>query len=312
MNYRKLGNTELDVSEIGFGSWGIGGYPFWKHDGDKKSIRAIEKAVDLGINFFDTAPVYGFGHSEKLLGKTLESVRDQVIIATKCGLVWNKRKVSAITKNCTKKSIFEEVDQSLRRLKTDIIDLYQVHWPDTTTPQEETMDALTTLQQEGKIKYFGVSNYSLEQLKTALKFAHVESLQIQYNLLERSIENDVIPFCDKHDISVLAYSPLASGVLTGKYDKQTKFTDWRSRGIPGHFSGKEYEMNIDKVERLKEIASHLKDNATRTAIKWSLNSPAIASTLVGVKNEFQLKDNVDGIDQKLTADTIDKLNQIFL
>ncbi len=312
MNYRQLGNTELNVSEIGFGSWGIGGYPFWNHEGDKKSVRAIEKAVDLGINFFDTAPVYGFGHSEELLGKTLKPVRDRVIIATKCGLIWNKRKVSAITKNCTKKSILKEIDQSLSRLKTDIIDLYQVHWPDTNTPQEETMDALLELQHVGKIKYFGVSNYSLEQLNECLALVRFESLQTQYNLLERSIENDIMPFCKKHNISVLAYSPLASGVLTGKYDKQTRFTDWRSRGILGHFSGKEYETNIDKVERLKEIASRLKDNATRTAIKWSLSTPSIASILVGVKNESQLKQNLEGIDHKLDTRTIDNLNRIFI
>ena len=312
MNCRKLGKTELNISEIGFGSWGIGGFPFWNSDGDKKSIRSIEKAIDLGINFFDTAPVYGFGHSEELLGKTLKPVRDKVIIATKCGLTWNKRKISAITRNCTRKSILKEIDQSLSRLKTDRIDLYQVHWPDVKTPQEETMTALMELQQKGKIRYFGVSNYSLEQLKAGLKIACIESIQVPYNLLNRSIEKDILPFCKSNNISVIAYSPLASGVLTGKYNKETKFTDWRSKGIPGDFSGEKYEINIDKVDQLKELAFSLNDNTTRTAIKWTLNDSSIASTLVGVKNDAQLKENLKGIDQRLQGHLISKLNRIFL
>ena len=168
MEYRMLGDSDLNVSVIGFGAWGIGGSPFWSNEGDAVSARAIMKAYDLGVNFFDTAPVYGFGHSEELLGKTLKPFRDKVVYATKCGLRWKKKSLGSITKNTTRRSILEEIDQSLKRLDTDYIDLYQVHWPDIETSQEETMGTLLEIQEQGKVKVIGVSNYSVEQMETII------------------------------------------------------------------------------------------------------------------------------------------------
>lgn len=311
MKFNILGKTELNVSVIGFGAWGIGGYPFWNHEGDKKSERAILKAFDCGINFYDTAPVYGFGHSEELLGKTLNSIRDEIIIATKAGLVWDKPKVSCITRNCTRESILSEIDLSLKRLKTDWIDLYQIHWPDTETSHTETVEALLELQQKGKIRYFGVSNYSIGQMSECLDIAPLPSLQTQYSLLDRKIENEIIPFCLENDIGILAYSPLASGVLTGKYDKKTQFTDWRSKNLLRDFSGEAYECDINKVEKLKEIASKTNETCARLAIKWLISQPAVTSTLVGVKNEKQIAENILGVDLPLENIYFDEINEIF-
>ncbi|SVE18174.1 uncharacterized protein METZ01_LOCUS471028, partial [marine metagenome] len=177
MKYRRLGDSDLKVSVIGFGAWGIGGAPFWCNEGDANSVRAIMKSYELGINFFDTAPVYGFGHSEEILGKTLKPFRDKVVYATKCGLRWEKKTLGSITKNATRQSILEEIDQSLKRLETDYIDLYQVHWPDVETSQDETMEALLHIQQQGKIKVIGVSNYSVEQMREIMKYGKIVSLQ---------------------------------------------------------------------------------------------------------------------------------------
>jgi aryl-alcohol dehydrogenase-like predicted oxidoreductase len=237
MEYRKLGSSDLNVSVIGFGAWGIGGAPFWSSEGDNMSVKSIQKAYDMGVNFFDTAPVYGFGLSERLIGKALKPMRDKVILATKCGLRWEKEQLGAITKNATRESILEEIDQSLERLDTDYIDLYQVHWPDVKTPHEETMETLLEIQKQGKIRHIGVSNYSVTQMQDCLRIGPLVSLQPEYSLLQRSIEKETVSFCLIHDIGIIAYSPLASGVLTGKYDRDTTFKDWRSKGIIGQFRG---------------------------------------------------------------------------
>ncbi len=253
MEYRQLGKSDLDVSVIGYGAWGIGGKPFWSTEGEESSIRSIEKAIDLGINFYDTAPVYGFGYSEELLGKALQSKRKDVIIATKCGLVWEKEELKAIRKRATSESILKEIDLSLKRLCTDYIDLYQVHWPDEEgTPIEETMNTLLQVQKEGKIRYIGVSNYSVDQMKESLKYGQIVSLQPMYSMLERDVEQDRLPFCIENEIGVICYSPLASGVLTGKYDEDTKFKDWRGQGIIGNFTGEVYISHIKKLNKLRE------------------------------------------------------------
>lgn len=311
MEYRKLGNSDLEISVIGFGAWGIGGAPFWSSEGDHPSCKAILKAFDLGVNFFDTAPVYGFGHSEELLGKTLKPVRDKVILATKCGLVWDKEQLGAIKKNAKRDSILKEVEQSLRRLKTDVIDLYQVHWPDVDTPQAETMETLLKIQEQGKIRHIGVSNYSVAQMKECLKVGNLVSLQPEYSLLERSIEAETVPFCIENEIGIIAYSPLSSGVLTGKYDKSTKFKDWRSKGIIGTFTGEAYENNIDKVDRLKALATADGKTCAQMAVNWVTSQPGLTTALVGVKNEKQMEENLHAVGWELSGDQQDKIGDIF-
>lgn len=311
MEYRKLGSSDLEVSVIGFGAWGIGGAPFWQSEGDDPSMKAIRKAFDLGINFFDTAPVYGFGRSENLLGKALKPVRDKVVLATKCGLVWEKEQLGAINKRATEKSINEEIDQSLKRLQTDRIDLYQVHWPDVDTPQQETMEALIKLREQGKIRYIGVSNYSVEQMKECLKVAPLTSLQPEYSLLQRSIEKATVPFCLENNIGIIAYSPLASGVLTGKYDKNTRFKDWRSKGIIGQFTGEGFVSNIAKVDRLKEVAASMGKTCGELAINWALRQPGLTSALVGVKNPGQVGENIKAVGWEPDKLYQEKMETIF-
>ena len=311
MEYRKLGSSDLNVSVIGFGAWGIGGAPFWSSEGDNMSVKSIKKAYDMGINFFDTAPVYGFGLSERLIGKALKPVRDKVILATKCGLRWEKEAIGSVSKNATRKSILEEIDHSLERLDTDYIDLYQVHWPDVETPQAETMGALLEIQKQGKIRHIGVSNYSVEQMQDCLKVGPLVSLQPEYSLLQRSIEKEISPFCLIHDIGIIAYSPLASGVLTGKYNKDTKFKDWRSKGLLGHFTGEAFENNIKKVEQLKTIAESQKKKCGEMAVNWVVHQPAVASALVGVKNDRQVEENLKSIGWQMESPVQNQIDEIF-
>lgn len=311
MEYRKLGSSDLNVSVIGFGAWGIGGAPFWSSEGDNISVKSIQKAYDMGINFFDTAPVYGFGLSERLIGKALKPVRDKVILATKCGLRWEKEQLGSIAKLATRESILEEIDQSLERLDTDYIDLYQVHWPDGKTSAEETMGTLLEIQKQGKIRHIGVSNYSVEQMQACLKIGTLVSLQPEYSLLQRSIEKETVPFCLIHDIGIIAYSPLASGVLTGKYDRETKFKDWRSKGIIGQFTGEAFVNNIKKVERFKTIAESEKKTCGQMAVNWVIHQPGVASALVGVKNDRQVEENLKSVGWQMKAAVQDQVNQVF-
>ena len=311
MEYRKLGSSDLNISVIGFGAWGIGGAPFWSSEGDNMSVKSIQKAFDLGINFFDTAPVYGFGLSEKLIGKALKKVREQVILATKCGLRWERETLGAITKNAARESILEEIDQSLERLDTDYIDLYQVHWPDGKTPPQETMATLLEIQKQGKIRHIGVSNYSVAQMQECLKTGPVVSLQPEYSLLARSIEKEIVPFCLINDIGVIAYSSLASGVLTGKYDRNTKFKDWRSKGIIGQFTGEAFVRNIEKVERLKALAESQGKTCGQMAVNWVIRQPGVASALVGVKNDRQVAENLKSIGWQPEPAVQEEIDKIF-
>ena len=309
MEYRKLG--DLEVSVIGYGAWGIGGAPFWKNEGDKKSIDSIKASFDQGINIFDTAPVYGFGHSEKLIGEALKPVRENVILATKCGLRWDKESLSALRKDASRKSILEEIDQSLKRLGTDWIDLYQVHWPDVETSHQETMETLLEIQEQGKIRSIGVSNYSAVQIKECSQYAKIISLQPEYSLLAREIEKETVPLCIENDIGIIAYSPLSSGVLTGKYDKNTKFKDWRGKGIIGTFAGEGYTKNISKVDLLKVIALEEGKTCGQMAINWVLRQPGLTTALVGVKNPVQMEENLKSIGWQPSKENCEKIEQIF-
>ncbi|MCF8720114.1 aldo/keto reductase [Nitrospina gracilis] len=311
MEYRQLGSSDLKVSVLGFGAWGIGGSPFWTTEGDRASEKALLKAVELGINFFDTAPVYGFGHSESLIGKALKPHRDKLIYATKCGLRWEKESLGSIRKVATRASIEEEIELSLKRLQTDVIDLYQVHWPDVDTPQAETMETLLRLKGQGKIRHIGVSNYNTRQMQECLEVGPIVSLQPEYSLLQRSIEKEIVPYCRGKNIGIVAYSPLASGVLTGKYGKDTKFKDWRSKGIIGEFTGEAFERNVEKVEKMKAIAEALGKTCAHVAINWVTHQPAVATALIGVKNEKQMEENVQAVGWKLEDDVLKRLDEIF-
>ena len=311
MEYRQLGRSDLNVSVIGYGTWGIGGKPFWSTEGEESSIRSIEKALDLGINFYDTAPVYGFGYSEELLGRTLQSKRKDVIIATKCGLVWEKEELKAISKRATRESILEEIDLTLKRLRTDYIDLYQVHWPDESTATEETMNTLLQIQKEGKIRYIGVSNYSVDQMKESLRYGQIVSLQPMYSMLERDVEKDRLPFCIENKIGVICYSPLASGVLTGKYDENTIFKDWRGQNIIGNFTGDIYVSHIKKVKELKKIAQKNGKTLAQLAINWLLHQQGVCTAIVGVKTPDQAEQNIGAVGWDISNNDLKEISDIL-
>ncbi|MHC4139402.1 MAG: aldo/keto reductase [Planctomycetota bacterium] len=311
MEYRILGKSDLNVSVIGYGAWGIGGEPFWSTEGEENAIRSIKKAIDLGINFYDTAPVYGFGYSEELLGKALQSKREDVIIATKCGMRWKKEKIKSIEKISTKESILEEIDLSLRRLETDYIDLYQVHWPDENTPIKETMETLLDIQKSGKIRYVGVSNYSVDQMQECLKYGQIVSLQPMYSMLERDVEKDRLPFCIDNNIGIICYSPLASGVLTGKYDENTRFKDWRGQNIIGNFTGEVYVSHIKKVKELKKIAQKHDKTLAQLAINWLLHQKGVTTAIVGVKNPGQVEQNIGAVGWDISGDDLKAISDIL-
>ena len=250
---------------------------------DAVSIRSIHAAIDAGVNLIDTAAAYGFGHAEEVVGTALKGKRDQAVIATKCGLRWDDQ--GNLTRNGSYASVIEEAEQSLRRLGTDYIDLYQMHWPDNVThaPIEETMRAMDRLVQEGKVRYVGVSNFPVSLISDALKVRHVDSLQPPYSLLNRHVEFEHLPYCIRQGIGVLAYSPLASGLLSGNYTVHSRFDerDWRSKS-PSH-TGEGLKRNIAVVERLIPIARELDLAVAELALAYVLAHPAVASTLVGVR-----------------------------
>ncbi|MDD5634320.1 MAG: aldo/keto reductase, partial [Candidatus Omnitrophica bacterium] len=213
MKYRKIGNSDLEVSVVALGTWVFGG-DSWGVADDTMSVKVAEKAIEKGINFIDTAPVYGSGRSEEIVGKAIQNKRDKVFLATKCGL---EQKGSSIRANLKKEFIRTEIENSLRRLKVEMIDLYQCHWPDPNTPVEETFGELNKLIKEGKIRYIGVSNFDKKVLEDACQQANIVSNQVQYSILERKIEKELVPFCKEKNISILSYGALGGGILTGKY-----------------------------------------------------------------------------------------------
>lgn len=309
MKMRKLGSEGPDLTVIGFGCWAMGGAGWggsWGPQDDRQSIDSVHAALDHGVNWFDTAAVYGLGHSEEILRKALGARRNDVIVATKFGLVWDDQ--GNLTNRASYESVMRECDASLKRLGTDHIDLYQQHWPDNVgTPVDETMRALNDLKAAGKIRYAGVSNYDLPLLEQALQSIHLDSLQPQYNLFSRDVETDVLPFCRNHGVGVVAYSPLASGLLGGKYTEYQTFAegDWR-KNHPD-FKGEGLRRNLARVERLRTIADRFNRTVAQLAIAWVLSNPAVTSAIVGVRRPDHLTTALPAADWTLDAQTCQEI-----
>jgi len=284
MRTRKLGKHGPDISVIGFGAWAIGGGGWasaWGEQDDNLSHESVRAALDAGVTFYDTAAVYGLGHSEEIIGKALGKDRTRVVLATKCGLVWDER--GDVARSGAYESILREAEASLKRLGTDYIDLYQMHWPAPDAPAEETMRAMERLVQDGKVRYVGVSNYDVPLLEKSLQVRHIDALQPPYSILRPAVEKEILPFCLKKGIGVVSYSPLTSGLLSGNYTYETTFDegDWRSRS-KAH-TGEGLRSNVDKANKLKAVASRLGLTLPQLAVAYVLAHPALTSAIVGVR-----------------------------
>ncbi len=310
MRYINLEDLDIGLSCVGLGGWQLGSHG-WGKLSDRDLAQAVRKAVDSGITFFDTAPVYGLGHSEELLGRALGAERKNVILATKLGFTWKKNGAFQGFTDNSPTNINREIDESLRRLRTDYIDLYQVHWPDPDTPIEDTLLAMENLKRAGKVRCIGCCNFPLELLKEALKYGEIRTIQVPYNLIDRSVEKDLLPFCSRNGIEVLAYSPIARGLLTGKYDRDAKFEidDHRTRSRDEYFHGEAFPKNLEVVNRVKIVAKKLNKTPAQIALRWVLESPYIAAAVFGAKNAAQVEENVAASDFTLSKENIEFLSE---
>ena len=314
MQTNKLGWTDLDLTPIGLGTWAIGGGGWqhsWGPQDDKDSIDTIKRAVDLGINWIDTAPVYGLGHCEEVVGKGIKGLRDKLVIATKCGLTWNKkRKISGKLK---KESIRSEIEASLKRLDIDTIDLYQIHWPMPDKEIEEAWTVIGGLIKEGKIRYAGVSNFNIEQLKRIEPIHPTASLQPPYSMLERGIERKELHYCSEKNIGVIAYSPMQEGLLTGKFtvDHVQNLPKDDHRRYGKHFQNPELEINLKFVEDLASIAEKNNMTVAQLSLAWVLKNPAITAAIVGARRPSQIEETVTAGDLTLNKEQIDLIQALL-
>ncbi len=306
MRTRTLGKSGIEASVVGLGTWAIGGW-MWGGTNEADSIRAIQAALDAGITLIDTAPIYGFGVSEELVGKAIKGRREQVVLATKCGLVWDReggdyyfdsddehpRQGGGYTvyKYLAPESIRQEVEQSLKRLQTETIDLYQTHWQESQTPREETMAALLALKHEGKIRAIGVSNIEPEQLREYESVGAVDAVQEKYSMLDRGQEQKLLPWCRKQSIAFLAYSPIAQGLLTGKLGPERIFAEGDLRAQRERFSVENRRRIQQMLDAYRSVTDAHGVTPAQLAIAWALHQPGCTHALVGARNPAQAIEN---------------------
>ena len=318
MEYRKLGRSDLELSVITFGSWAAGGW-MWGGTERKDAVEAIRAAYDLGVTSIDTAPAYGQGTSEEIVGEAIKDLpREKVQLITKFGLRWNLAKGEFyfkskdnngkdidIYKYAGKESIIEECENSLRRLGTDYIDLYQIHWPDNTTPISETMEAVSQLIKQGKVRHVGVCNYDVAHLQEALKYVPLVSNQVPYSMVNRGIEKEIVPYCIENNLSILAYSPLERGLLTGKLKPGHHFGEGDHRAGLYFFSDENIKRVDAFLEKLKSLAQEKNASLSQLVLRWTLEQPGITIALAGARNAVQSIQNANAINLKLSKNEID-------
>jgi aryl-alcohol dehydrogenase-like predicted oxidoreductase len=292
METKQLGTSDLHITPIGFGSWAIGGggWEFaWGAQNDNDSVAAIHEALDVGINWIDTAAVYGLGHSEEIVARALEGVSHRPYVFTKCSMVWDERR--EIGHSLKAESIRRECEASLRRLKVDAIDLYQIHWPDPDEQIEEGWATMAALQKEGKVRNIGVSNFNLAQMTRIQSIAPITSLQPRYSLLHREIEEDILPFVSREHIGVIVYSPMASGLLTGAMTRQRiaelPADDWRKRHTD--FREPQLTRNLRLVSLLRTIGKRHGRSPGEVAVAWVLRNSAVTGAIVGARRPGQVR-----------------------
>ncbi|MDX8339724.1 aldo/keto reductase [Draconibacterium sp. IB214405] len=313
MDKVQLPSSDVKITPITFGAWAIGGW-FWGGAEEKESVKAIEAAIANGMTTIDTAPVYGFGQSEEFVGKAIKGKRSKVELLTKFGLVWDRKSGHvhyektfdnqgnqvSLYRLGSKESVIKECEDCLKRLGTDYIDLFQQHWPDSSTPVEETMEALEILKDQGKIRAGGVSNYSMSEMEKAEKYFKLSSNQVPYSMVNRNIEDEVVPYCITNYKAIIAYSPLQRGVLTGKITADYKFSEGDHRPTTPFFK----EPNLSRIntflDKIKPIAEAKHATLAQLVLKWTLNQPGITCVLAGARNEKQVLENIKAMDVLLT------------
>lgn len=312
---RSLGGSPLQLTTIGLGTWamGGGGWKFaWGDQDDAESVRAIRAGLDAGINWIDTAAIYGHGRAEEIVGQAIEGRRREVIVATKCGRVWEEGS-REIGKSLRRESVFAEADASLRRLKTDVIDLYQIHWPEPDNEIEEGWSAIQELIQAGKVRFGGVCNFSVAQLERAQRLFPVTSLQPPYSMLNRDIEAELVPWCDQHRVGILAYSPMQAGLLTGAFTRERALAlstdDWRSRSP--YFQEPQLSKNLRIVDGLRSVAARLNITVAQLALAWVLRLPEVTSAIAGARRPDQIQETVQAGRIELTGEAIAEIEALL-
>lgn len=312
MQTRPLGTSDLAITVLGFGTWAIGGggWSFgWGPQDDRESIAAIHRALDLGMNWIDTAAVYGLGHAEEIVAQALKDRSERPYIFTKCSLIWDTN--GKIRNSLQAQSLRREVEQSLRRLKIDVIDLYQIHWPDPDADIEEGWETLARLQAEGKVRWIGVSNFNVTQMRRAMAIAPITSLQPPYSLLDRRIETEILDFCATNKIGVIVYSPMASGLLSGAMTHERVMhlpaNDWR-RNHP-EFQEPRLSRNLRLVEHLRVIGQRYDCSPGEVAIAWTLRHPAVTGAIVGGRRPAQIDGIIRAATLRLSADDLNEIEE---
>src|SRR5262249_51110745 len=313
MERRAFGRTGLRVSAVGFGSWPMSGGDRYGAIEDEEAIRAIRRALDAGVDCVDTAPVYGFGHAEEVVGRALRGHRHRVTLVTKCGIVWDEG--STVTRrDISAANIRREVELSLRRLQTDVIDVYLLHWPAATSSFEEAFGAMEELVRAGKIRFAGVSNFTVEQMERCRAVRPVDVVQVGYHLFDRRMEREIFPYCRTHGIGVMGYGSLGHGLLTGTFTAETRFADpdWRARGIAfGQpiLKPDNLKANVAVVERLRqEVARPRGIPVSRVALAWVLRQPAVSTALVGPRNPAEVEDALFAADLALSEAEVARID----
>jgi aryl-alcohol dehydrogenase-like predicted oxidoreductase len=310
MHTRQFGKTDMQITPIGVGAWAMGGGSWafsWGDQDDQQSIAAIKRGLDLGINWIDTAAVYGLGHSEEIVGRAIKG-REKPYIFTKCSLVWDEQ--GNISNSLKAASIQREVEASLKRLGVDAIDLYQIHWPNPESEVEEGWETLAKLKQQGKVRAIGVSNFNLEQLQRIEKIAPVETLQPPYSLVHPDAEREVLPYCQQHNIGVIAYSPMASGLLSGRMTKDRienlPSDDWRKQSPD--FQEPRLSRNLALANLLNEIGFPHNVSAGVVAIAWALCNPAVSGAIVGIRSSAQVEEILPAAELRLKDTELEQIN----
>jgi len=280
----------------------------WGPVDDNESIATIQTALDLGINLIDSSPYQGGGHSEQLIGKAIQSRREQVILSTKCGLFHHPDE--SLPRRCLKKdAILHECEQSLRRLRVETIDLYQCHWPDPETPIAETMKAMELLVRQGKVRAIGLCNYGCQRLSEARAVGTVHAVQLPLSMLQRQVTDELLPYCQEYKLGVLAYSTLCKGLLTGKFDQQSQFEDFR-RNHP-EFQGQRLARNLVTIEKLRAIGENYGKSIGQLALNWACHYPGVTGVIVGAKKPSQIRENVGAVGWQIHHDDLDRIEAIL-